>query len=647
MTKGFTIRENTWEHELYRSRVLWSFGLVGVLTLVIVVRIVQLQVIEFEHFRTLSEDNRVKVLPVAPTRGLIFDRNGVLIAQNTPTHTLEVIPEAIKDMDAFLSEIRKIIPIENADVERFNALRRKKRKFESLPLRFRLDAGEIARFAVNRHRFPGVDVQAHLTREYPLDALGAHVVGYVGRINEEELQQIDPSNYRATTHIGKTGAEQAFEDLLHGTVGYRHVETNAQGRVLRELERHDPIPGNNIHLTIDVRLQAVAERALGVENGAIVAIDPMTGGVLAFASMPGFDSNLFVDGIDHKSYQGLLSSPNRPLFNRALNGRYPPGSTLKPFVALAGLQHDVEHTRRKTRCRGVFRLPKHKHKYRDWKKGGHGEIDLRQAIVESCDVYFYELSLGLGIDRMHDFLTHFGFGEATGVALKGESDGLFPSREWKRRYRNQPWFPGETLITGIGQGFVLATPLQLASATATLSMRGMRLKPRLLHQRIDSKSGNHLPISTEVVSSVSVDRDSHWDRVLDSMTAVVHGKRGTARRIGAELNFRMAGKTGTAQVINVGQDDKYDEDKIEKKFRDHGLFVGFAPAEAPTIAVAVIVENGGSGSRAAAPLARSVIDFYLNGPPEKPESEDDEKPSKEELMLTRAGQTPNAPATIR
>ncbi len=607
-----TIKDIAQEAQLIRARVVICCVLIACLSVVILVRMFQLQVIGYEHFATLSEDNRVKIVPVAPTRGLVFDRNGTVIAQNVPTYSLEVVPEAVEDIDGLIADLRRIVPISEDDENRFHELLEKKRRFDSLPLRFRLNEEEVARFSVNRHLYPGVDIQARLSRDYPLAEISSHMIGYVGRINEEELQSIDTSNYRATAHIGKTGVEQAFEDLLHGTVGYQHVETNAQGRTLRVLQRKDPVPGSSLYLTIDVGLQAVAEQALGEENGAVVAIEPATGDVLALVSVPTYDPNLFVDGIDKSSYDALISSADRPLFNRAINGQYPPGSTVKPFFGLAGLEHKLEQAHESTYCKGYFQLPGKERRYRDWKKGGHGHVDLNQAIVESCDVYFYVLSQNLGIERMYNFMTQFGFGTPTGINLKGESDGLMPSPKWKRRNRNQPWYPGETLITGIGQGFMLATPLQLASATATLAMRGLRLKPEVLLRRVDPTTlepiehGSGAPVVIEPKSA------KNWDDIVEAMRQVVHGPRGTARRISIGATYQMAGKTGTAQVFSVGQNEEYEEEEVEKRLRDHGLFIAFAPADKPQIAVAVVAENGGSGSRSAAPIARKVIDYYLN-----------------------------------
>ena len=618
MARLLTIKDFSRESYLASTRAVAAAIIVGLLTLALVGRLAHLQVLKHRHFTTLSENNRVKIVPIAPTRGLIFDRNGEVLAQNLPAFGIEVVPELVEDVDALIGELREIIEITDEDEEEFLAVLARKPRFEKVPLRLRLDDHEVARFAVNRHRFPGVDIDARLTRNYPHGELGVHLVGYVGRIDKRELDSIDQADYRGTSHIGKTGIEASHEDWLHGKVGYQRVETNAQGRILRVLERHDPVPGSNLFLTMDVKLQRTAEAALGDERGAIVALEPVTGAVLAMASTPGFDPNLFVHGIDVDSYRSLQRSPDRPLFNRAINGQYPPGSTIKPFLGLAGLERNIGHAQGKSWCPGWFRLPGRKRKYRDWKKYGHGRIGMQDAIVQSCDVYFYELALALGIDRMHEYLSGFGFGARTGIGLGGESTGLMPSRTWKRNDRGQPWYPGETVITGIGQGYMLATPLQLASAAAAIATRGTRMRPRIVDRAVDPGSGESEAVEPETMATIEPLDAANWERIVGAMAGVVHGPRGTARRINAGIAYRMAGKTGTAQVVGIGQNEEYDADKLDKRYHDHGLFVAFAPVEEPRIAVAVIVENGGTGSGAAAPLARIVIDAWLGDAPVPP-----------------------------
>jgi penicillin-binding protein 2 len=602
------------EQFMFQARAMVAVLFVAVAIGVLVARMAQLQVIEYEHFQTLSENNRVKIVPIEPTRGLIYDRNGMVLAQNLPTYSLDVVPEAVRDIDSLLDQLRELVVITDGDERRFRSALSKQGRFDNVPLRLRLTEEEVARFAVNRHRFPGVDVRARLSRDYPLGSLLGHVLGYMARITEADLEVIDEVDYRASTHIGRTGVERAYEDVLHGEVGYQHVETNAHDRVLRVLRREEAAPGADLHLSIDANLQAVAEAALGVENGAVVAISPLTGGVLAMVSTPTYDPNQFVSGIDAASYAALNSSPERPLFNRVLYGKYPPGSTLKPFIALAGLEFDSPTTRRRVHCPGYFQLKGHDHRYRDWKRSGHGQVSLQRSIIESCDVYYYELALELGVDGMHHFLSLFGFGAPTGLDLGTESAGLLPSRRWKRERYKVAWYPGETLITGIGQGFTLTTPLQLASATATLATRGLRLQPQLVERIDDPANASEQVNAPRIVGQIELTDVAHWPEIIKAMRAVVHAPNGTGKRIVKGLKYDIAGKTGTAQVFGIAQGETYDADKLEKKLLDHALFISFAPVERPKIAVAVVVENGGSGSRAAAPIARKVMDQFLGHP---------------------------------
>jgi penicillin-binding protein 2 len=469
----------------------------------------------------------------------------------------------------------------------------------------------VARFAVNRYRFPGVEIKAGLARHYPHGKLAVHALGYVGRIDEQSLKNIDSSNYSGTTHIGKTGVEKTYEDSLHGSVGVRQVETTAQGRVVRILKRTPPAPGQNLYLTLDSRLQAAAEAAFGDYSGSAIALDPKTGDVLALVSTPTYDPNPFVNGIDYDDYATLRDDKDEPLFNRALRGQYPPGSTIKPFIGLAGLEQGLTGTGSSTYCPGFYMLPGSTRKYRDWKRGGHGTVDLDIAITQSCDVYFYDLALSLGIDRMHDYLQHFGFGKRTGIDIIGELPGLLPSPGWKRQRRGEPWFPGETIITGIGQGFFLSTPLQLATATSVLANRGYWMTPTIIRAQQESGQDALLPHRSQIAETLSINNRQHWDMVVQSMVDVVHSLRGTARRIGTDSTYRIAGKTGTAQVFGLKQDEKYDAETIPEELHDHALFIAFAPVDDPQIAVAVIVEHGGGGGSVAAPIARKILDSYL------------------------------------
>lgn len=611
MARGIALKDAWREYQLFRNRVIVAGTIAVLLLLVLSARMFYLQVLGHNHFTTLSHNNRVSIVPIAPTRGLVYDRNGVMLADNVPTFSLEIVPEQTSDIEATLQSISALIEISDSDLERFRTHLRRKRRFEEIPLRFRLTEDEVARISVNRHRLPGVEIKSRLSRYYPLGERMAHVVGYVGRINEAELRRLDASNYSSTTHIGKVGIEKTYEKLLHGRVGFQQVETNAQGRVLRVLERTPPQPGRGLYLNVDVRLHAEAEEAFQGERGALVAVEPTTGAVLALVSTPSFDPNMFVNGIDHKSYRELSTSNDRPLFNRALRGQYPPGSTTKPFIGLAGLESGKVRASDRTFCPGFYTLEGDERRYRDWKRSGHGHVSLNRAIVESCDVYFYDLSLNLGIDVLSDFMHKFGFGVRTGIDLVGEASGLMPTREWKRRVHHQPWFPGETLITGIGQGFMLATPLQLAANTGALGLGGSRYKPRVVGFIEDPATGELEATAPETLETVPTVEHRNWKRITDAMTQVIHGYRGTARGISRELPYQIAGKTGTAQVFGIAQGEEYVAEDIVKRLRDHALFVAYAPADNPHIAIAVVVENGGGGGAVAAPIARRVLDRYL------------------------------------
>jgi penicillin-binding protein 2 len=600
-----TIRES----QAFLNRAIIAGLLVLGAVMVLVWRMAQLQVIDHAHFTTLSRENRVKVVPLPPTRGLIYDRNGVLLAQNRPAYSLEITPEQVGDLDQTLKQLAEVIEIGEEDLERFWKLKNRKRRFDSVPIRVNLSQDETAQFAVHRHRFPGVDIKAQLLRHYPHDVKTTHVLGYVGRVSQRDVEQIDSSNYSGTSHIGKNGVEKTYESALHGVVGLEQVEVNAAGRRVRTLEQTPPEPGVDVHLHLDIGLQEVAMEAFADNNGAVVAIDPKDGGILAFVSQPGFDPNLFVEGISSKDYAALQEDDNRPLYNRALHGQYPPGSTVKPFMGLAGLERGAVTYDSSIYCPGFYQLPGNIHRYRDWKKSGHGPMDLDAAIVQSCDVYFYRLAYELGIDRLHEFLSQFGFGDRTGIDLTGESGGLLPSRDWKRRARRQPWYPGETLIVGIGQGYFLTTPLQLAAATAAIANNGIYFTPHVVDYLRARDTGEVTPIPPSA-RTIPIGLQQNWEDVRAGMQHVVDSQRGTAKRIRSD-RYAIAGKTGTAQVFTVAQDEEYDEETLEKKLRDHALFIAYAPAEDPQIAVAVVVENGGHGGSVAAPIARRIMDAYL------------------------------------
>ncbi len=574
-------------------------------------RLAWLQIVDYAHFADLSEHNRIRLMELPPTRGLIYDRNGIILAENKPTFHLEIIPEQVDDMGATLTGLGEIVALSEAEIERFKEELLVRRSFQRISLRSRLDEDEVARLAVNRHRFPGVDINARLSRYYPYGESVAHAVGYVGRINERELVVIDVGNYRGTTHIGKTGLEKYYEAELHGRVGRQKVEVNAQGRVLRVLDKVPPVAGNDLILNLDIELQRIAEDGLGDFAGSVIAIEPHTGAVVTFVSKPGYDPNMFVHGISHKNYEALQHGAYKPLFNRALFGQYPPGSTFKPFIGLAGIEQRRFGVKESLYCKGHYLLPGDdtERKYRDWKKEGHGMVDLSVAMEQSCDVYFYELAYRMGINNMHDFLAQFGFGEKTGIDLIGERKGLLPSTDWKKQKQGKVWYPGETLIAGIGQGYMLSTPVQLAVATAALASRGEKIVPRLLkevHMSEDDTIKTREPSKT----MIKLRRENHWDVMFAAMKKVVHGTLGTARATGWGMKFKMAGKTGTAQVFGIAQDEEYDEETVARKLRDHGLFIGFGPVKDPVLAVAVVAENGEHGSNMA-PIARDLIKRYM------------------------------------
>jgi penicillin-binding protein 2 len=553
----------------------------------------------------------LKIVPIAPPRGLILSRNGIALAENRPSFSLTVVPENTDGVTSALAELGQLLGLSQDELDAFSKQLKRARRFEIVTLKSDLNSEELAIFSVNRHRFPGFRVEAGIARHYPLGKSTAHAIGYVSRISESDLATIDETNYSATTHIGKSGVERARERVLHGQVGYQRVEVNAQGRILRVVERTPPIAGKDIYLTLDAGLQAVAVDALDGRKGAVVVIDPASGGILAFVSEPSFDPNEFVNGISRSLYKSLSTSAARPLFNRALQGQYPPGSTIKPIVAIAALEYGVRTPDQMTWCPGWFALPHDTHHYRDWRKGGHGHVDMKQSIARSCDVYFYTLAHDLGIGRLHDGLAKFGFGVITGIDIPGEAVGLLPSPEWKRRVRNEPWYAGETVIAGIGQGFMLATPLQLAYATSIVAGRGDVSIPHFVAQIEDPIDNTSLFPQVYHRPRVELSNEQHWATIIDGMVEVVHGPAGTARRIGRNASVRFAGKTGTSQVFGVAQDVELDNDDVPEHLKDHALFIAFAPLDVPEIAIAIIVENGGSGSRTAAPIARRLIDHYF------------------------------------
>jgi penicillin-binding protein 2 len=608
------------ERSEFRRRVAFAAVFVLALFAVLLARFVFLQVMKHEYYYTQAEANRISLVPIVPNRGLILDRHGTVLAHNFTAYTLEINPAVVRDLEATIDALSQLIEIAPKDRRRFKRLLDESRKLGAIPIRTRLSEDEIARFAANRYRFPGVEINARLFRRYPNGTLASHVVGYIGRINQRDMELLEAdgrlSNYRGSEHIGKTGLEQMYERELHGTTGLEQVEVDSGGRAVRTLSRTAPVSGNNLQLHLDLRLQQAAEEAFGGRRGALVAIDPETGGVLAFVSKPGFDPNLFIDGIDPPTWNELNNHPDRPMVNRALTGQYPPGSTYKPFMALAALELGRRTPQYSINDIGYFTLPGNSHQYRDWKVGGHGSVDLHKSIVISCDTYYYQLAFDLGIDTISNFMRQFGFGARTGLDMVGEAVGINPSQEWKQRRFRQKWYVGDTISIGIGQGYNVTTLLQLANATATIANRGVVYRPHLVNHIQDATSLAQRAVLAEPVRRLDFRRE-HWDVVHRAMVDV-NMPGGTGHRAFADAKYQVGGKTGTSQVIAIKQGQRYDASKIDERHRDHALYVAYAPADNPKIALAVLVENAGGGGAQAAPLARTVIDFFLMGRPVTP-----------------------------
>ncbi|MGB1270601.1 MAG: penicillin-binding protein 2 [Endozoicomonas sp.] len=602
-----TFKDHGADKRLVNIRVWIAIGLMTLMGAGLISRLFYLQVIRYSELSTQSDDNRVLLQPIPPTRGLIYDANGKLLAVNRPSHILSIVREQTEDLDDLLKSIDDVIPLSESELERFLQRIKRRRPFEAVPLKFNLTDGEIARITVNQFRLPGVDINAELIRYYPEGEIFAHSVGYVGRINDRDLRRLDPALYSGTHTTGKIGLERSYESVLVGKPGRQEVEANARGRVLRTLKKLDPVPGKDLNLYLDAELQKVAIAAINGRRGAVVAMDPKTGGVLVMASNPSFDPNLFVTGIDSKTFNGLNTDIERPLYNRVSLGEYPPASTIKPVMALSLLANDVVSPDDLVYDRGWFQLPGSEHRFRNWKRTGHGWVDLQKAIVVSNDTYFYNQAGKLGIDKMYDFASQFGFGHRTGIDIREERPGLLPSKEWKRGVYGQPWYPGETVIAIIGQGYMLATPLQLVESTALIANRGKYVQPRLVKEEVPDVQGDFWGKDIKLARTPEADA-KNWDLIIEAMEDVISSPRGTANwRIGRGLKYRMAGKTGTAQVVSIAQGEEYDADKLKEVERDHSLFVAFAPVENPQLAVAVILEN----SKGASNVARKVMDFYL------------------------------------
>jgi len=612
--------------ERFRGRLAFAGGFVLLGFLLLFARLFWLQVLQHDYYRTRAEDNRISLVPIPPNRGIIVDRNGHLLAHNYSAYTLEITPSRVERLDDLIDELSEVIDIPPRDRRRFRKLLDESRNFESLPIRTRLTDEEVARFIAHRYRFPGVDIKARLFRRYPFGSTASHVLGYIGRVNDRDLQRVEAqeqsTNYRGTDHFGKTGLELHYEFDLHGLTGFEKIEVDAAGRAVRTLARMPPTSGNNLTLTLDIGLQQVAEAAFGDRKGALVAIEPATGGILALVSMPTFDPNLFVDGISPQDWEQLNNSPDKPLVNRALNGAYPPGSTFKPFMALAALHTGKRRPEQAINDPGFFSFGNHI--FRDDKKGGHGIVDMYKSVVVSCDTYYYQLANDMGIDAISNFMAMFGFGQKTGIDIEGESEGVLPSPEWKRKRFKKPeqrkWFAGETISIGIGQGYNAYTPIQLAQATAALANDGVMFRPHIVKYITDARTGEQRPIEPRPLRRLPIKRE-HIEVIKKAMVGV--NTEGTGARAFAGAGYVAAGKTGTAQVFSL-KGAEYKEHLVRKDLRDHALYIAFAPADKPTIALAVLVENGGFGAQAAAPIARQVFDYYLLGKrPNQPAPEDD------------------------
>ena len=624
MVRRVRINDHWGEQRIFAVRSIVAAVCVSLLLLTVASRLFYLQVLKYEYYAELSQGNRVRTDPIPPSRGLILDRHGVVLAENLPAFQLELVREQVggtAEIDATLSHLAAIGLLDAEDVNGIKRSILSHHVYESVPIKLQLDDEEMARFAVHRFEFTGVDIRTRLSRHYPFGPMAVHALGYVAAISEQDLKHIDSAAYAGTTLIGKLGVEGAYENLLHGTPGYREVLVNAAGRPVErqgaytpKLDMRQPVAGADLILSLDMRVQRAVEEALEGKRGAAIAIDPGSGDVVALASTPGFDPNAFARGLTTKQYDALQNDIDKPLINRALRGAYPPGSTVKPFFALAALKYGVMTAEQTIYCPGHFNLPGSAHQFRDWKPKGHGVVAMRHAIMQSCDVYFYTVANKLGIDRMHDFMSTFGFGEITGIDIPGEKPGLMPSTEWKghayKRAAEQVWYPGETISVGIGQGYMLATPMQLARAVSGIASRGRMFKPRLVSAV--RAAGSNALAARPVQAEPSLDQvnEEQWRVIVDGMELAT-GPGGTAAAATAGSPYKIAGKTGSAQVFTIGQNEKYNEKQVSERMLDHALFISFAPADDPKLAVAVFVENGKHGGSTAAPIARKIFDAYL------------------------------------
>ncbi len=664
MSRSVRIKDHHAEQQLFDQRAIAAGVMIALAIGAVIARLVWLQVIKYDYFLDLSQGNRIKIEPIPPNRGLILDRNGVPLATNAPSYQLELRREQVPDLDATLAGLSDIGLLDSDDIPAIKKDIRTRRIFDAVPIKLQLNEEELARFAARRHNFPGVDVKPRLTRYYPLGVSSVHATGYVGAISEEDKKTLNIDDYAGTTLTGKSGVEKAYESELHGTAGLQQLLVNAQGRSVErigrarvDLVRKEPVAGNDLFLTIDQHVQQVAEEALRTQRGSVVAIDPSNGDVIAFVSTPAFDPNLFARGLSRAQYLALTNDPERPMYDRAIRGVYPPGSTIKPLMGLAALQYGVVTPDHTELCRGMFRLPRVSRPWRDWNwdKGGHGPVNMRKAIATSCDVYFYDTANIMGIDRIHDFLEQFGLGAPTGIDIPGELTGILPSTKWKRtRFKQaemQQWYPGDTISVGIGQGYMSATPLQLAHFAAAIAARGQRFQPRLVKAIRDVKTGQIRELEPKALPSVKTADPGAWDIAIDGMVDVANAPYGTARAVGANSNYLLAGKSGTAQVFKAAANERVRKaGELQEHLRDHVLFIAFGPADAPMpkMAVAVVIENArplpgtnsAGGSSVAGPIARRVLDSYLLTPEQWQEAEQKRREAEEKRAKAAAASAP-------
>ncbi|WP_298719074.1 penicillin-binding protein 2 [uncultured Oceanisphaera sp.] len=614
MAKGrVKMRDHGAESSLYWRRAVIAFMGIVILLGVLLANLYHLQINEHQSYQTRSNDNRIKVLPIAPTRGLIFDRNGVLLAENRPIYSLEIIPEQSPDLDTTVDELIALLDLDPEVKARFLADVRRQRRFNPVVLVNRLSEEQVALFSINQHKYPGANIEAYLKRFYPYRDTFTHVIGYVARINDKDVVRLQEdnklANYAATRDIGKLGVERYYEDLLHGQAGYQEVEVNNRGRVIRTLKYQPPIPGSDIYLNVDVALQQKAQKLMAERRGAAVIMSPKDGKILALISSPSYDPNLFVHGISSPQYRELLNNPDRPLINRASQGIYAPASTVKPMMSVMGLNEGAITPSTRFFGGPYFQIPNTKRKFRDWRRWGHGWMDVYRAIEISADTFFYDLAYRVGIDKINDYMSRFGFGQYSGVDLHEETSGTMPSRDWKQARHKQPWYQGDTISIGIGQGYWTATPLQLARAVAIMVDHGETVHPRLLHGIKGPEGMISMPVSKG--NPIQLKQDSFWDVGLSGMYRVINGREGTARRAFADTPYKAGGKSGTAQVFGLAENQQYDHASTKEHLRDNALFVAYAPFENPEVVVSVVLENAGGGSSHAAPVARALLDLYM------------------------------------